>query len=453
MKDQDTQGTANRSSETEPSSLERRLWIALHYGQHWRVRQILGEHKDLAQSHFGLMVATYDRKAVLERLRSDPRAAVRPCQGRTPMVYLAFSRYIHARDDKEDMLAIADALLEAGADANDSVAYEENGVHKLSVLYGAIGHANNLALGQWLLDNGANPNDHESLYHSTELGHAEGTRLLLQHGAIPQGTNALARALDFNAHETVTLLLASGADPNEGACDHPSGENVPAIPGLHQAARRMCDGRMARLLLEARADPSLRHHGHTPFAIARIYGNDEVADAIAAAGGMTSLTEPEHLLARIADRDVPSSASRRLETTSQETRELVRNLLSFADKLDHVKRLARAGFSTDSPDSMGVTPVQLAGWEGLPEAMTWLLSRGPNLNHVNDYGGTLIPTIIHGSENCPVKSGRNHIACLAAALATGLCISRQEIDLAGNKQVFEYLNSWATANPSKVTEL
>jgi ankyrin repeat protein len=98
---------------------------------------------------------------------------------------------------------------------NDGYPSETGSPHMLSTLYGAIGHANNMTLGQWLLDHGADPNDNESLCHATELGHLDGLRMLLAAGADPKGTNALLRALDFNNRDMVALLLENGADADE----------------------------------------------------------------------------------------------------------------------------------------------------------------------------------------------------------------------------------------------
>src|SRR5437762_1944036 len=69
-----------------------------------------------------------------------------------------------------------------------------------------------LALPFW---RGANPNDSESLYHSTEHRDLACVRLLLRHGATPAGTNALKHMLDREDIEGLKLLLASGANPNE----------------------------------------------------------------------------------------------------------------------------------------------------------------------------------------------------------------------------------------------
>ncbi len=93
---------------------------------------------------------------------------------------------------------------------------------RLSVLYGAIGHGNNMALGPWLLEHGANPNDNESLYHATEPGHHAGLGMLLAHGADPRGTNALLRA--------PALRHLESSAPPPVATAAPTRNSQPTIP-------------------------------------------------------------------------------------------------------------------------------------------------------------------------------------------------------------------------------
>ena len=87
----------------------------------------------------------------------------------------------------------------------------------MSALYGAAGVVHDPERTRALLEAGADPDDGESLYHSTEAGDTACLRLLLEHGASTSGTNALAHALDYEPLEPVRLLLDAGADPNEGA--------------------------------------------------------------------------------------------------------------------------------------------------------------------------------------------------------------------------------------------
>ncbi|WP_242500835.1 ankyrin repeat domain-containing protein [Tropicimonas sp. IMCC6043] len=211
-----------------------RLKMALFHGQIAVVERLLEQTPDLADGLFSIQVALLNRAEVARMLEEDPGRATSLHGPRRPICHLAFSRWIHARPELEaDMLAIARMLVENGADVNDSFPAGAGNDHRLSALYGAIGHGNNMVLARWLLENGADPNDGESLYHSTELGHHVGLRLLLAHGATPAGTNALLRAMDFNDHVAVQMLLDAGAHPDDFAGEPVGGERPQVIPALH----------------------------------------------------------------------------------------------------------------------------------------------------------------------------------------------------------------------------
>ncbi len=430
---------------------QQRLRVALMQGQHWMVRALLAETPDLAADQFGLACALYDRAAVGRWLDEDPEVATRLFGPRRPICHLAFSRHIHGRPELEaDMIAVADMLVAHGADVNDSQLVAPDNDHPLSVLYGAIGHGNNMVLGRWLLEHGADPNDGESLYHATELGHHDGLKMLLDHGADPKGTNALLRAMDFHDHEAVEMLLAHGARADDFDGTHVGGEAPWVVPALHQAARRMCDRRMIDLLLEHGADPARVHEGASGYGYARVFGNRDLATAIEARGMQTPLSTDEVLLARAADGTVPEGQYIDPARLPEAYRNMIRMILHLPGKLDHVKRLVALGMEYDRPDAEGLTPVQLAGWEGLPEVMAYFLSLKPDLGHVNRYGGTLLSTIIHGSDNCPERDRRDYLSCLQLALEEGVALPRAQIALAGREEIRAFLQDWAEAKPGQV---
>ena len=432
---------------------QERLRIALFHGQVHVVERLLAETPDLARGRLELEIALYEREAVAAALAADPGAAVRPIGVRPPMCHLAFSRWIRARPEREaDMIAVAEALLAHGASPNDGFPVAPGAEHRLSALYGAIGHADNIALGRWLLEHGANPNDGESLYHATELGHHEGLRLLLAYGADPRGTNALLRAMDFDDVAAVRMLLAAGASADEFNADPVAGEAPWVAPALHQAARRMCGAEMVSTLLDAGADPVRAYGGLSPYAAARVYGNRALAEALEARGRGHPLDGPVALLAAAAEGGVTAPASVDPDTCPGAARTLLHTLLRLPGRLDHVKRLVALGLDPDVPDAEGLTPVQVAGWEGLPEAMAYFLTLGPNLAHVNTYGGTLLSTIIHGSENCPSRARRDHVDCLRLALEAGVPLPRQVIAFAGEPDVADFLADWAEAHPGQVVD-
>ena len=205
------------------------------------------------------------------------------------------------------MERIASLLVASGADVNDGYAAEPGSDHLIPALYGALGHAGNLRLARWLLEKGANPDDDESLYHATELDDLNGLKLLMEFGVSTRGTNALPRALDFNDPERVRFLLDYGADPNETVAGHPSGQAVDSIPALHQAARRFCSAEIGGLLLNYGADPSLIWEGQTAYALARFFGNRDIADLLEKRGKATALSPVESVLADCAKVRAPSS--------------------------------------------------------------------------------------------------------------------------------------------------
>jgi ankyrin repeat protein len=199
------------------------------------------------------------------------------------------------------MLAIAELLVANGADVDlGSPAYEGKDRMLLPLCY-AIGHADNMALGRSLHEHGANPNDQESLYHSTELGHHEGLRLLLAHGANPGSTDALLRAIDFHDVVAVKRLLDAGALADEFDDTRVGGERPFVAPALHQAARRMCSLEMIELLFDAGTNPARTLEGCTAFGYAKMFGNRELVMAIVRRGVASELTKEEALLAKAAD--------------------------------------------------------------------------------------------------------------------------------------------------------
>ncbi len=430
-----------------------RLRWALYNGSKETIVHLLADEPDLADDQVPLLVALYDVAAMRKILVQDASVATREYPSRRPMCHLAFSKYIKTAPEKEpEMLAMAELLVEHGADVNDSFAFDSETDHRLSALYGAIGHADNMPLARWLLEHGANPDDNESLYHSTELGHTKGLRLLLEHGANPKGTNALPRAIDFNSTDAVRLLLDHDADPNEGINPHPSGEPSLVIPALHQAARRLASGEIARLLLEHGANPSAISRGHSPYAFARVFGNRDVASVLERAGVSTQLTSTEEQLVRAADATSKEDDQIDMNSLSQEMRFLLCRLVWREGTLPHMHRLVEIGFDPNLPDEMGMPPLYLAGWEGMPDVMSYFLNQNPDLNHTNAYGGTLLSTIVHGSENCPQKAHRHHIECARLALETGVALPRKASQFATVPEMSAYLADWAEAHPLQVSE-
>ncbi|WP_415401003.1 ankyrin repeat domain-containing protein [Tateyamaria sp. SN3-11] len=437
----------------DTAAKRQRLKVALYYGQFGVADQLLSDAPDLAKGDFGLCLALYLKAEVIDALTEAPERATQLVgHPAPPMTILARSKWVHHKPERRnDMLDIAQALLAKGADLDLGAPIYDGNDYRLSPLYFAIGHANNMPLGRWMLENGANPNDGESLYHATELGHHEGLEMLLAHGANPKGTNALLRAMDFHDTTAVRMLLDHGAQVDEFDRTHVGGEAPWVVPALHQAARRMAKMDMVELLLDHGADPNRRYEGTTPYAYARVFGNQALASKLEERGVETTLSDIEMSLARAAEGALPSGKVKP-EEIPDAYRNIIRMILHLPGKLEHMQNLVAFSVEHDRPDTEGLTPVQVAGWEGLPEVMEFLLSLNPDLTHMNSYGGTLLSTILHGSENCPQRKERDYISCLALALKEGVPLPRRAIELAGADDITEFLADWAEQYPSQVVE-
>jgi ankyrin repeat protein len=209
------------------------------------------------------------------------------------------------------------------------------------------------------------------------------------------------------------------------------------LPALHQAARRWCSPEIANLLLDYGADAAVPWHGHTPYATARIFGNEAFADALATRGAANTLSATESVLAECASGGAPSH---RLDP--RELNEEDELLISRPVPLDHIKALVAAGLDPDKPNEMGVTPLHTAGWEGLPERMAYLLTLNPSLTHRNDYGGDALGTTLHGAEFGPRAGNGDHIACARLLLEAGAILEPAWVNGSGNEEVAHFLEDW-----------
>ena len=418
-----------------------RLARALHLGQDWVVRALLDADPDLAHASLGLEVALYEVEAVRARLARDPAAATAPAAGgRPPIAHLCFSRHHRQAPERhEAMLAIAQLLVDHGADANARVPSGSGSGEQLSLLYGALGHAGNLPLARWLLERGADPNDSESLYHATELGHPDGVALLLAYGADPRHTNALLRAIDMDDAAMVRLVLAHGADPDDPFARGSDGRRTPTPPALVHAARRFASGEVVELLLEHGAAPERVWQGRDAYGTARMHGAEAVARALEARGHGRPLDAVEAALAACAAGAAPAAAATwDPATLSPDDRTLPPRLAARPGSLAALRALFAAGLDPWHPDDQGMPPLHVALWEGLTDHVAFLLTLPHDLAYRNAYGGDALSTLMHGAEFCP-SPDRDHLACARLLLDAGAVPDPEEVDACGDEAIVELL--------------
>lgn len=367
-----------------------------------RAESLLTQHPRIAGAGFYVALVLGDHQRVKSAIAEAPTLAKEKSgpQNCEPLLYVCFSRYANPRYDATRAAALtetASLLLRHGANP-DAVFLADDPPHSpLSCLYGASGLNNNLALTGVLLDAGANPNDGESLYHSTEHEDLACTKLLLARGAKPAGTNTLKHILDREELEGLRLLLSAGTDPNE--------TNERGETALHWAVWRGRSIPIIAALLDAGAAISAqRKDGRTAYTLAVLGMRTETAALLKARGADTTLLP--------LDQFVQSCA----QATLAELEELLRVPPAFTNvpngarllpdlaashSTQAVRALLAAGVLVDSRGEWGATALHWSCWKGYADIVKLLLDHGASLTIEDEqFHATPPGWFSHGVQNC-----------------------------------------------------
>jgi ankyrin repeat protein len=375
--------------------------LAATNGQRTRAEALLAARTEIADDPWA--------RLVLGRgWEGDARTPGGP-RGWAPLLYVCHSCFASA--------ALARELLARGADPNATF---ENEYGSMSALYGAAGVVHDPELTGVLLGAGADPDDGESLYHSTEAPDTACLRLLLEHGASVQGTNALAHALDHDALEHVRLLLDAGAPTDDAAY-------------LAHAVRRGRGVEALTLLVEHgaeldrpagetwRGDVPLR----TAYQHAVLRGRDEVAEHLARLGASTEVAGGDRVIGDVARGLRPTGPlPAELDPDAQE----VLILTALWRDLELVLDLV-------GPDFVGVVGgsppgalAHMAAYVGQAATVQTLLERGADANVVLGFG-TPLASAVEGSRYHALP-GRDHVAVAELLVAAGNPVEPRFLDTA-----------------------
>lgn len=308
-------------------------------------------------------------------------------------------------------------LLERGGDPNSTY---ENEYGTMSALYGAAGILHDPELTRIVLEAGADPDDNESLYHSTEAPSSKCLRLLLEHGAETEGTNALAHALDDDRFEHVRLLLEHGADPNYAAT-------------VAHAVRRGRGPEVVRMLVEHGADVD-RPGGETwrglvplrtPYQHAVLRNMREVADELARLGASTEVAAADLAVAAVA-RGESAEVPARLDPDPQE----VLILAALDGRLQPVVDAVGVDFRGVVGGSPAGTLLHHAAWVGSADVVHDLLARRADpLAESDAEFSTPAAWAALGSQWHRI-GGRDYVAVVAALVEAGAVVEPRFLEVA-----------------------
>jgi len=378
-----------------------------------RAEEILSAHPKIASAGFYVALVLGDHQQVDRTLTETPsltnaKSGPRNCE---PLIYLCFSRYSNRRSARAAAIVeTARVLLRHGANPNASFTPQDLPNNPLSCLYAATGLNNNPDLGLLLLEAGANPNDGESLYHSTEHPDLACMKLLLRFGAEPNRANALRHILDYEHSEGARLLLDAGADPND--------PNERGDTALHWAVWRGRSVGIVTMLLDRGADINVkRKDGRTAYALAILGGKKELAELLRSRGASTELSDIDQFVAASANDQHPLTAPPSPRPLP-EYEQLVPHLAAVHNTAA-VRGLLQAGFPVNARGEHGGTALHWACWKGYADLVELLLDHHASLD-IKDHSFQAPPSgwMHHGTQNCGERGG-DYAAVARLLIAAG----------------------------------
>ncbi len=391
-----------------------------------RAEEMLSAHPELAAAGFYSALVLGDAERVEKDVKEAPEL-VRINDGPRdwqPLLYVCFSRFARGSSIRAAECAkTAKVLLRAGADANASYIHEGWPDSPLSCLYGATGLNNNPALGLVLLEASANPNDGESLYHSTEHADLACVKLLLEHGASPKNANIIKHMLDREDSDGVRLLLAAGADANE--------VNERGETALHWAVWRGRSVDVIGALLDAGAAlDARRKDGRTPYALAVQSGQTEVAKLLETRGANTDMSPLDRFIGACESADAGELERLLREAPaiggSRDSERLLTDL-AMSHRTGAVRALLAAGMPVGARAENGATALHWACWKGYADLVKLLLDHGASLTAEDDeFHGTPPGWFGHGAQNC-CEEGGDYAETARVLIAEGATIPAVDI--------------------------
>jgi len=381
-----------------------------------RALRLLALHPAIAHANLYTELVLGDAEAVESRLRKQPEAVNQAggVQAWEPLLYVCHT-YLHqnAPERAEGLVATARTLLQRGANPNGEYHYQWHRELPRTALWAALCAANNLPLAEALLEGGANPTDGVSTHIAAGNGNnVQALDLLLRFGmnvnGIPGGVPPLRYVMAWTGNNLesapgVRWLLEHGADVNL------SWGELDDSP-LHIAAQRW-NAQMAEALVQRGADIHRRRKdGRTPFAVAELQGNREVAAWLLEHGAKDDLSALDRFVAACARGDRPTAEamlrqSPDLRGQLQTEHHLMTQVPAERGDAVVLETMLACGFDPDVKDGEGITALHRAAMGGRAQAVRVLLKHGASVNALDGFvRGTPLVWAAHGWTQNPAPS-------------------------------------------------
>ena len=413
-----------------------------------RAERLLARHPRIARANIYTALLLGDAEMVEARFAEHPEYATERGgpRGWEPMHYVCFTS-VGARSDTREagLVAIARRLISLGADPNLRFPWLHHGVHR-PILWGAVCVVRSLRLAEALLDAGADPSDGVTLPLAASGGDVTALDLLLAHGAdvnrpwATDGSTPLYAILHWaRTADGVRWLLAHGADPDPVFAEN--GETP-----LHVVAASWDSG-LAEELVNRGADIARpRADGRTPYAVAELNGNREVAAWLVAHGAPSELPAVDRLVAACSRGD-RSAVDAMLEARRDLPREIGPEHYSAfyraAERNDipALDAMLACGFDPNRGDeSIGKTALHVAAMEGWPDAVRLLLAHGASVT-VRDREFKAQPLIWAAEGSRASRTDRNHAAVGRLLLEAGSPVEWQQSE-EPSEGILEIVAEW-----------
>jgi ankyrin repeat protein len=413
-----------------------------------RAERVLARHPGIARANLYTALLLGDAATVETNLAGHPELATGPGgpRGWAPLHYVCYTS-VGARSEAREagLVAIARLLISLGADPNLRYPWLHHDVHR-PVLWGAVCVVSSLPLAAALLAAGADPSDGVTLPLAASRGDVAALDLLLAHGVdvnhpwATDGSAPLYAILHWSrTADGVRWLLAHGADPDPVFAGN--GETP-----LHVVAASW-DAGLAEELVNRGADVARRRaDGRTPYAVAELNGNREVAAWLLAHGAPGELPAVDRLVAACSRGD-RSAADAMLEARPDLRHEIGPEhygaFYRAAERSDlpALEAMLACGFDPNRGDeSIGKTALHAAAMEGWPDAVRVLLAHGASVA-VRDREFKAQPLIWAAEGSRSARQGRDYAAVGRLLLEAGSPVDWQQ-GQEPSESILEIVNEW-----------